>query len=168
MEYRSLTQMQCNCFYYFGLYTCCVCVCVFACGSRGQMLGVFFLLISFIVFYFYLKKIYYMPVSVCCICICLWRPEEGVGSPRVRVRDGCELPNVGARNPARTLQAYINCQAVTSVAVPLILTDCARLAGWWTSGVYLFLPLLNLVFSVDLGDLNWGLHTHASIVSGLP
>lgn len=106
------------------VYIHVVYVCVFACGSRGQMLGVFFLLIStFIVFYFYLKKIYYMPVSVCCICICLWRPEEGVSSPRVRVRDGCELPNVGAGNPARTLQAYINCQAVTSVAVPLILTD---------------------------------------------
>lgn len=112
MEYRSLTQMQCNCFYYFGLYTCCVvyvcvrtcvCMCVCACGSRGQILGVFSLLIStFIVFYFYLRKIYCMPVSVCCICICLWRSKEGVGSPRVRVRDGCELPNVGARNPTKT------------------------------------------------------------------
>ena len=108
---------------FWSIYMLCMCVCLHV-GPEARCWVSFFLLIStFIVFYFYLKKIYYMPVSVCCICICLWRPEEGVGSLRGRVRDGCELPNVGARNPARTLQAYINCQAVTSVAVPLILTD---------------------------------------------
>lgn len=40
----------------------------------------------------------YVCVYLPCIRRCPWDPEEGVRSFRVRVRNGCDLPHVGARN----------------------------------------------------------------------
>lgn len=44
-----------------------------------------------------------------------WRPEESVGSPRTRLIDGCELPNMGVgtklRSPKSTASLILTAES---------------------------------------------------------
>ena len=51
------------------------------------------IMLSSLYFYFPCRSVL-SPLGLCTVCVqCLWRSEEGVRSPEIRVTDNCELPH---------------------------------------------------------------------------